>query len=113
MRNLIFAIAIATPAFAYAQTPADIAHLVWNGAAAPAETQAALAPATGAGTAASLAALQSPAGIHSVNVASAAANVSGMTGADLARLTGRGTGTPIVTVRQLAMRTNAGAATYR
>jgi hypothetical protein len=102
MRNLIFAIAIATPAFAYAQTPADIAHLVWNGAAAPAETQAALLPATGAGSAASLAALQAPLGARSVSVASAATNVSGMTGADLVRLSGRGKASPIVTVRQVA-----------
>lgn len=102
MRNLILALAIATPAFAYAQTPADIAHLVWNGAATPAETQQAALPATGAGTAASLAALQSPLGARSVSVASAATAVSGMTGADLARLSGRGYASPIVTVRQVA-----------
>ena len=115
MRNFIFALAIATPAFAYAQTPTDLTDLAWNGAAAPAETSSALLPVPSALTAADVAALQFPLGVvsHSVNTASVAVSTSKMTGADLVRLRGRTLRTPIITVQDLALANTGTPKAYR
>ncbi len=105
MRQLIFALAVATPAFAHAQTPADLAALEGNGAVIPAETEIAVLPVPGAFTAADLAFLQFPVGVgsHWVNIASAGFPASGMAGIDLARLSGRLHGAPTVIVRDVAV----------
>jgi hypothetical protein len=85
MRNILLALLIAAPAAAFAQTPADVAHLLQAGPAiSVSDAPVSTASFAGSFTARDLASAASV----SHNTAPAVATASGMVPADLVRLAG-------------------------